>query len=338
MTDSVKLDKIDRKILFELDRNCRVPATVLARKVKRSRQAVEYRINELVKKKVILGFNTYFNFEKLGYNIQRVFLRIKNIPSEKKEMISYLRSLPFVFWMAECYGSWDVVFTVFYRKDSEFHELKNSIFSRFANIVIDQYADLLIDARQYPKMFFTGEIARPYSFGGDVSEPDIDVVDKAIMGVLVREANLSVIEIARRIKSTPKIVRTRMKKLEDDGLIIHYFISVDLSKIGMEQHKALVRLDRYSKKDESRLIEYLSKIPNTSFYVKTLWHVELEFIIDNYVDYYKLIDDLKSEFVDVIKTVESMFVIRSEITSGFDRLLKGDPAAITSETITSRSG
>ena len=36
----IKLDKTDRKILAELDRNCRIPTTKLAKKVLKSRQAV----------------------------------------------------------------------------------------------------------------------------------------------------------------------------------------------------------------------------------------------------------------------------------------------------------
>lgn len=336
MTDIVKLDKIDRKILFELDKNCRIPATILARKVRRSRQSVEYRIRELVRKGVILQFNAYFNFERLGYRIQRVFLRLKNVPDEKRRLISYLRQSPSVFWMAECYGAWDVLFTVFYKSDFEFHDLKNDLFSSFRNVIVEQYADILLEAEQYPKMFLTNEISKPYYFGGDVSEPQLDSVDRRILGLLAYESNLGVNEIARQTQSTPRIVRSRIKGMEDEGLIIHYFITVDLSKIGLEQHKSLIRLDRYTKQDEAKLLEYVSKIPNTTFYVKTLWHIEIEFVVENYAIYYSLIDDLKKEFSDIIKSVDSMFVIKSEVSPGFDNLLEGSIRSRNSPSRSSR--
>ena len=46
----VKVDKTDRKILAELDKNCRIPTTKLAKIVSKSRQTVEYRINQMIKK------------------------------------------------------------------------------------------------------------------------------------------------------------------------------------------------------------------------------------------------------------------------------------------------
>ena len=42
-----QLDKIDKRLLFELNQNCRIPETRLAKMVGKSKEAVRYRIKNL---------------------------------------------------------------------------------------------------------------------------------------------------------------------------------------------------------------------------------------------------------------------------------------------------
>ena len=93
----VKLDKTDRKILAELDKNCRIATTVLAKKVLKSRQAVEYRISHMIQKGIITSFNTSLNPHKMGYKIYKIYLKLRNIPEEKQRLFSYLKNSGIVF-------------------------------------------------------------------------------------------------------------------------------------------------------------------------------------------------------------------------------------------------
>ena len=121
--EKIKLDLTDRKILAELDKNCRIPTTKLARIVRKSRQAVEYRIEQLVKKGVIVSFNAAFNPHKMGYKIYKIYLKLRNVPEEKQKLFEYLKSSGIVYWMGECSGTWDLIFAVFTKNDYEFFEM-----------------------------------------------------------------------------------------------------------------------------------------------------------------------------------------------------------------------
>ena len=57
----------DRKILFELSRNCRLPTTQLAKRVGLSQQGITYRINRLIKTGIISDFITEIDLRKIGY-------------------------------------------------------------------------------------------------------------------------------------------------------------------------------------------------------------------------------------------------------------------------------
>ncbi len=317
----IKLDKTDRKILAELDRNCRIPTTKLARIVRKSRQAVEYRIEQLVKKGIIVSFNAAFNPHKMGYKIYKIYLKLRNVPEEKQKLFEYLKSSGIVYWMGECSGTWDLIFAVFTKNDYEFFEMKNEIISRFNSIVIEEQGDMLLDVKQYCKMYFTDEIVEPTMFAGEIANNELDELDYTILGEIVNNARIHINELAKKVNSTAIIVRGRLKKLEQKGIIIQYRIGVDLNKLGLELYKAIIKLDRYTKEDEGKLLEYMSKIPNIHYFIRNLWQIEPELVVSSYQEYYEIIENLKKEFPYVIRTVDSVLMITDEWTPGFRNLV-----------------
>ena len=318
----IKLDKTDKKILAELDKNCRVPITRLAKLVRKSRQTVEYRINQLVKKGIITSFNTSFNPHKMGYKIYKIYLTLRNIPEEKDKLFQYLKSSGIVYWMGECSGTWDLIFAFFTKSDYEFFQLKNELISKFNKIIVQEKGGILVDVKQYSKMYFTNEITKPTTFAGEIVNNKLTKLDFAILGIIVNNARIPISDLAKQVKTTPSIVRTKLKRLEQKGVIIQYRIGVDLNKLGLELYKAIIKLDRFTKEDEAKLLEYLSNIPNIHYYIRNIWQIEPELVVSSYQEYYKIIEELKKEFPQVIRTVDHVLMITDEWTPGFKNLLK----------------
>ena len=316
------LDKTDRKILAELDKNSRISSTQLAKRVMKSRQAVEYRIDNLVKQGIITSFNASINPHKMGYKLYKIYLKLRNIPSEKQKLFNYLRSSGLVYWMGEFSGKWDLIFGVYAKTDYEFFELKNEINSAYSNIIFEQYGDLLVDVKQYPKMYFTNSREEPVMFGGNIIDNEMDELDYALLGEVVNNARTPITELSRKVKSNPSAIIGRLKKLEQKGIIIQYRIGIDLNKLGLELYKAVLTLEKYTKEDEKNLLRYVSGLPNAHYLIRNLWNIELELVVSNYQEYYKIIENLKKEFPYVIKTVDSVLMITDEWTPGFRNLLK----------------
>lgn len=318
----IKLDKADRRILFELDKNCRTPITKLSKLALKSRQATEYRVNHLVQRGIITSFNASFNPHKMGYKIYKVYLKLRNVPKEKERLFGYLKSSGSVYWLGECSGEWDLIFAVFAKSDYDFFEFKNKLTSEFNQIIVEEDGSVLVDVKQYSKRYFTNTLAEPTMFAGEVIKNELDALDYAILGVIVNNARIPVKELSQKVNSTAIIVNNRLKKLEKNGIIIQYRIGVDLNKLGLELYKAVIRLDKYTKADEEKLFEYVSKIPNITYFIRNMWQIELELVVSNYQEYYKIIEDLKKEFPFVIRTVGSVLMITDEWTPGFGNMLK----------------
>jgi len=318
----IKLDKTDRKILAELDKNCRIPTTKLAKIVMKSRQAVEYRINQIVRKGIITSFNAAFNPHKMGYKIYKIYLKLRNIPEENQRLFTYLKSSGIVYWMGECTGTWDLIFGVFAKSDYEFFDLKNELISEFNKIIVKEEGGILVDVKQYSKMYFTDEIVPPTIFAGEIVHNKLDELDYAILGEVVNNARIPINELANKVDSTATIVRGKLKKLEQKGIIIQYRVGIDLNKLGLELYKAIITLDKYTKEDEKRLLEYMSNIPNIHYFIRNIWQIEPELVVSSYQEYYEIIENLKKEFPYVIRTIDSVLMITDEWTPGFRNLLK----------------
>ena len=320
----IKLDKTDRKILAELDKNCRIPSTRLAKIVMKSRQAVEYRINQLVKKGIITSFNAAFNPHKIGYKLYKIYLKLRNIPQEKKKLFTFLKSSGLVYWMGEFSGSWDLIFGVFCKNDHGFYEMKNELLSKFSKIIVEEAGDILVDVKQYSKMYFTNEIVSPVMFAGEIVNNELDELDFSILGNIVNDARIPINELAKKVNTTPTIVRGKLKRLEQKGIIIQYRIGINLNKLGLELYKAIIKLDRYTKEDELKLLEYISTLPNVHYFIRNIWQLEPELVVGSYQEYYEIIENLKKEFPYVIRTIDSVLMITDEWTPGFKNMLELD--------------
>ena len=83
----VKIDLKDRKILYQLDLDCRQSNNQIGKKVGLKRDVVAYRINRMQEEGIIKYFWTVIDTFKLGYNVFRVYFNFQDISKEEKEQL-----------------------------------------------------------------------------------------------------------------------------------------------------------------------------------------------------------------------------------------------------------
>jgi len=137
--EAEELDKTDKKILNQLNMNCRQSVADLSRKTGISRDVVAYRIKKLVEKKVILGFKPVFNPPKLGFPaINNVYflLQPKSVDQESK-FVSHLRARREVISVASLVGKWEYEAKIIAKDPSDFQEILKSIRMKFPDLIRD---------------------------------------------------------------------------------------------------------------------------------------------------------------------------------------------------------
>jgi len=102
-----KIDLFDRKILYELDKDSRMPLSALAKKVKRDRASVNYRINQLIEKGIIQNFVALLDPGKIGAMVWNIYLQLQNTTKEiENDIVDYLSQKEKVWWIAKTTGRW----------------------------------------------------------------------------------------------------------------------------------------------------------------------------------------------------------------------------------------
>src|SRR3989338_469103 len=253
---SYKLDIINRKILYELDKNCRVSDNQLAKKVHLSRESVRNRINKLQQDGIILGFITSINPSKFGYMFFKLYFQLANNPKERERFYEYFKKIPGLYWFGGNDGVWDLHATFYAKNVKEFNNLKNKIYTEFKNLIIKKELGVLVNVREYQKKYLIEdikEISDPVIFADDIVKNEIDSLDKKILNKLAQNARMGLVEIARKTKANVDIIRNRIKKMEEKKIIIQYRVAVDHKKLGYEMFKAFIYFNNLSEKDENKL-------------------------------------------------------------------------------------
>ena len=79
---NIEIDEKDRKLIHYLSENCRTSLLDLSEKLRMSPNGVKNRIESLESQKIIIGYKTKINYEKLGYLHFRVFLHLSKFTTE----------------------------------------------------------------------------------------------------------------------------------------------------------------------------------------------------------------------------------------------------------------
>lgn len=308
-----KLDAIDRRILYELDRNARVSYGQLAKKVRRSRETVRNRVNRLEKDGIISGFITSINPSKLGYMFFKMYFQLANIPKEREKFFRYFRKLPGLYWFGGNDGAWDFHATLYAKSVADFNKLKNRIYTDFRHLIIKRDIGVLINVRQYPKRYILEKAeggAAPAMFAGEIEHHELDALDRRILNALAWKSNIPLVNLAKKARSTVDVVRRRMKRMEKLGIIMQYRIAVNREDLGYEKFKAFIYAHNLSEEDEKKLFEYAKEHKNIVYLIRQLsaWDIELEIIVKSYEEFAAVMNDMRLKFSDSIRNYESVLM------------------------------
>ncbi|MFN8390998.1 MAG: winged helix-turn-helix transcriptional regulator [Bdellovibrionota bacterium] len=309
----LELDRLDRKILFELDHNSRQTTSDLARKLRQGRDRVEYRLERLIEQKIVRGFTTSVNIYKLGFTLYKTYLRLENDKTRVAEFVTYLRSHPRVYWIALCDGGWDLMIAVFARNAKEFYEIHSTILSAYNEIVLNFGMYTLVEILMFRKNYLAGKGKDSFVVGGSPGSSRIDATDYEILKILSGDSRRPVVDIARTIESTAAIVKYRIERLEREGIITGYRTELDLRKLNMLFFKAQLFLRSYDLNLQARLREYCASNPYITYYIQQLGDctIELEMEVPDYGQYNAIIEEIRSEFSRLVRNFQTAMVRRS---------------------------
>jgi len=306
----MELSKKDKDILFELSLNGRASLTALAKKVKLSKQVVSYRLNQLEKNKVILGYHAITNIYMLGRTHYRVFAKYQNMSSEKEEeFISYLMNHPKIVWIAYFDGDLDVAFLVWVNNIREFEEVYDEINEKYG-IYFQEKNFSIATKIEYLKYKFLSNKKDTSSliFGDCFSDYKLDQLDKNIIKELNLNGRVTLVELANKYNSSAKVIKTRIDKLLKEKVIVGFNVKINHNLIGYTHRKVMMKLNDTSKNKIKQLSSYLKNHKNAIFIVKPIGDHDFEFelMTESNEEFHQIIKDMRSKFAGDIKNYNSV--------------------------------
>lgn len=312
MTDnSIKLDKKDLRLLYELEENCRRSLNQLSKKVGVSKQVLHYRLERLIREEAILQFITVIDYSRLGYVNHEVWFQLKEMKEEKKkEFLTFLINHPRIRWLVKCGGKFDYAMSIMATDVVSFSELLEPIFSRYPNFVQNHFVTISKGVYSYPKTHLVHEHDEKRKglllFSGIPKKMVLDDVEYKILSLLAKDARISTVELARRVKSTPITVRKKIKRLEKEEVIQGYKAILQPTKIGIQNYELLITTQNLSKEKEKELESYCRLNPYIQFLLKIVgrWDLNIAFDARDNEHFQQILSEIRTRFDSIIKEYE----------------------------------
>lgn len=306
----LKLDKVNKRILYELDKNARIPDIKLAKIVKKSKESVRYRIKKLQDEGIIKGFSIWIDPTKLGFRSGKIYLNLANIPERLDKFKEIVKNDKRLMWFSVAEGSWNIGLTYFVKSNKEFFDLKNQLFSRFKDLILESHTASLVEVNYCDATFLyeTQTNWKP-SFDNEINN-NLDPLEKEILKILFKNSRANVVDIAYAAKTSVDKIRTRVRNLENKKIIIKYLVNIDYNKLNKEFFKTFLYFKNISEEDEQKLMNYAQNVPEIIRFIKQIspWDVELEVMCDNYLQYNEIVSDLTKEFSNIIQKTETAII------------------------------
>ena len=316
----IKLDLLDKKILYELDTNARIPLTQLAKKTRSSVSVVEYRMKKMEKESLIKNYLTFLDAGKLGLMIWNVYLELQNTTEQKEEeILNYLSNVRETWWIATCSGKWDLIFSIGVHDVKEFYEVVTNFHNKFGEYVLNQSIEAHADIEIISRGYFLEKPGKNSGWYKEISKPKLDLTDKKILKIMSKNARLGAVEIASKTNLTARVVSYRIKELMKKGIINRFRLDLDISKIGKNFYKTIIKTKNFTQEKKEQLKKYCINEGNIIHFEEKIgpWLLELEFDSDSYSEADKQMKKIKETFQDFVQSYE-ILLIREEIKSDFD--------------------
>jgi len=304
------LDLLDKKILFELEKDSSTPISILAKKIKRSKESVNYRINRLKEQNLLRSCTAIVDMSKLGYLTFRIYIKWQNTTIElKKQFYEDIGNYENIWTTTELHGKWDFAFFLGIRRDEyieKFNKVWNDFMLKYKPYIAEHKIAIYAPIYNFNKRFFYDDkelITRVYGEKGFVEH---DEIDEKIVKIYAADVRQSLLTISKQVGVSIETVRRRIKSLEQQKVIVGYKIDINLPKLGFQGYRVDFTLNSMDKNRE--LFEYIKH--HKYFYQinKSIGGAdfECEVVVKDLAHLLEILEEIMLKFSGIIKNYEYM--------------------------------
>ncbi|MEK6893551.1 MAG: Lrp/AsnC family transcriptional regulator [Nanoarchaeota archaeon] len=295
-----RLDLLDKKIMYELDLNARASASQIARKIRSSKETINFRINRLIKEEYIKGFYTVFNTSKLGMYYYKTFLKFNRAtPEIEEKIIEFIKNYNRCAYLGSCEGYYNVIFLIMVENARQFKEFLTEFKEKFGDYILEKEIHVVLSThRLNQKFLYAGATSKHYFYQDKIEAYPLDNLDIKIMKLLSTNARMGLVKIGEELNVDSKVVKYRMRNLEKEGVIISYTTAPNFSKLGLEFIQ--LNFSVIDLKKIPSIIEFFDKTNKCLFALELLgkYDLTIEIHVENDKIFRQIMEKFKERFVN----------------------------------------
>ena len=307
----VDIDIKDRKILYQLDLNCRQSNAQIGKKVGLSKQVVDYRIKRMEEEEIITGYWTAINTYKLGYYVFRIYINLIDVTTKSKtDILQYFTRNKNAWAVITYKGPVDLDIVVWVKDVYAFNQYWINTLQQFGNYFSEKTISMLTHVISCKKTYLfererTSAEREFYQTSCEGKPIQIDELDYQILDELALQARMPLLDLAKKIHCSPQTVTYRIKHLMQKDIIQAFRIGIKHMKLGLQG----CAVDLYLKDQTMRrqIMEYIKQQPNIyDIMVMNIGWADISFqiYIHNIAELSTLMQDIEKKFPDAIRRYE----------------------------------
>lgn len=303
------LDKIDKKILKLLESNSKIPVKQIAKEVRVSREVAAYRIKNLENKKIIKKFIAKINQSIFSGGAASVCIKLNYIDENRKNDIEkFFQEQRNINWFAELAGRYDYTLTIFFKNTNDMGNaideinifLGKDLISTSFSIYLKEYKFSRTQILEVNKNLSVNDsLNTEIEFSHlKINEYKLDNNDLKIIKELSINSKQTFKEIGNKINLNDETIRQKIKKLENNKIVLGYTIVLDAYLCGFEGYYINIKLDNYTSVVEKTIKKEILTNPNISFAAKMTGNYNL--VLGMYAkdrrEFKTILDNIKKVF------------------------------------------
>lgn len=247
----------------------------------------------------------------------KLYLRFTNVNKEKLEEIAqYFYKHNKTEWVVLTTGRWDLISGFILNNVNEFDDEVQKVLNKFSEYIQEKAVTTTLYLVHETRGFLGSKKGEKdsrvvYHTSKDKQEK-IDKTDEEILRIITNNARMPVTEIAKKLKTTPRVIQYHLRELEKKKIILAYRAHLEPKEMGRIFCKAFIYLSNPTLKKLNSFISYTSSIPGTVWPQRVMgtWDFELDMELESYDQFQDIILDLKEKFPDIIKNHEFCIVAK----------------------------
>lgn len=307
----MNLTQLDKKILFELDKDGRASFSEIARIIGSTPQVVKYHYEQLVDNQAIEKFWAFIDYDKADYSFfWGYWLKFSGLTKEKEEeMYANFNSNKYIPIIMRSDGYYDCLLGIISRDIFHHNEILQDIFAKYGSFITTSDIFVGLGFIKFPRTYLANaknEFEKYSISGGTKEKIKLSENDRKILSLLQMDGRMEFTKIAKTIGASVGLVHKHFNKLEKNGVITKITYTLNYQKIGLLLYRVCFKIIQFDKNRVDELYKFCCLHPNIINYVKGMgsWELLLDIEVENRESLRDILREIKNEFRDIIRQVE----------------------------------